>query len=378
MSRRSNRSMIIAALLASVALFAACAGPTATPIPTPTATEALPTPTSTPRPPTPTATLIPTPTHTPTATPSPTPTSTPTPVPTYTLSGIVFFDYNGNGIQDGGEPPIEGVPITVGGLSTTSGVDGSYSLEGVPAGTQAVYVESPTQDTATAFRYISLSLEAFQPIEQPIRVTLRGNTNLNTGLMQGFLTLPLHCGTDYLLWSYTDLDYLIGSIRNWSGNGTPAGFADYTTFTGAYGDTSDQHQGTDFNVPIGTPIIAMAPGIVTWVYAGNERAYAVEIEHRCGPGCTVITHYGHNSQNLVKVGDFVKRGQVIALSGNTCGPRTTQPHVHIGLGPPDPSMPLVTYPNGDIVSADLDPFRDVLDANSFSYWTVDNNPQCLP
>jgi hypothetical protein len=67
----------------------------------------------------------------------------------------VFFDYNGNGLRDGGEPPIEGVPIRVAGLTTTSGPDGSYSLAAVPDGNQQLYVESPTQEPATAFRYIN-------------------------------------------------------------------------------------------------------------------------------------------------------------------------------------------------------------------------------
>lgn len=81
MSKWSDRSMILAATLASIALFAACVGPTAPLIPTPIATEALPTPTSTPLPPTPTHTPTATPTHTPTAMPTATPTSTSTPTP---------------------------------------------------------------------------------------------------------------------------------------------------------------------------------------------------------------------------------------------------------------------------------------------------------
>ena len=61
------------------------------------------------------------PTATPTATPTTEPTSTPTSIPTYTFSGTVFFDYNGNGVRDGGEPLIEGTAIRVAGLSTTTG-----------------------------------------------------------------------------------------------------------------------------------------------------------------------------------------------------------------------------------------------------------------
>jgi len=70
--------------------------PTLTPTPIVTLmATATPFPTSTP---TPSPTLTATPTPLPTSTP--TPTAIPTPVPTFTLSGVVFFDYNGNGDRD--------------------------------------------------------------------------------------------------------------------------------------------------------------------------------------------------------------------------------------------------------------------------------------
>ena len=132
----------LAAMLISGILLGGCATPVAGPEATPTGGAVVPTATAAP----------------------------PTPVPTYTVSGTVFFDYNGDGLRDEGEPPIEGVPIRVAGLSTTSGPDGRYSLAGVPAGRQRVQVESPTQETATAFRYMSSSVKAFQSIDEPIIV----------------------------------------------------------------------------------------------------------------------------------------------------------------------------------------------------------------
>ncbi len=121
------------------ALLAGCATQTTGPTATPTQGAVMPTGTTALHTALPTVTPTETPTCTPTATPTPEPTNTPTPVRTHTLSGTVFFDYNGNGLRDGGEPPIQGVPIRVAGLSTTSGRDGSYSLAGVPAGSRQVY-----------------------------------------------------------------------------------------------------------------------------------------------------------------------------------------------------------------------------------------------
>jgi hypothetical protein len=131
--------------------------------------------------PTSSATPISTPTVIPTATPTPQPTSTPTPpptltpIPTFTLSGVVFFDYNGNGIRDEGEPPIPGAKVQVGSLTATTGPDGSYTLKGVPRGKQQVRLSAP------GFRYISLSVEAFQPAERPVTVTVEGDMRIGIG-----------------------------------------------------------------------------------------------------------------------------------------------------------------------------------------------------
>jgi hypothetical protein len=106
-------------------------------------------------------------------------------MPKFTLSGTVLFDHNGNGAQDAGEPPIPGASLRVGGLSATSAQDGTYNIQGIPAGNQPVRV------SAAGFRYHSLSLAAFQPIDQPVNVAVKGNTRHDLGLMQGFLTLPI-------------------------------------------------------------------------------------------------------------------------------------------------------------------------------------------
>lgn len=82
------------------------------------------------------------------------------------------------------------------------------------------------------------------------------------------------------------------------------------------------HEGIDFAAPEGTPIHAVAAGIVTW--AGPRGGYGnmVQIDHGNG----YATRYGHAAKVLVHVGEMVSRGDPIALVGDTG--RSTGPHVH--------------------------------------------------
>lgn len=86
---------------------------------------------------------------------------------------------------------------------------------------------------------------------------------------------------------------------------------------------TDFHPGIDIANDMGTPIVATADGVV--VYAGwNAGGYGnmVDIDHGNG----LMTRYGHASQVVVSSGQFVRRGQVIALMGSTGF--STGPHVH--------------------------------------------------
>lgn len=82
------------------------------------------------------------------------------------------------------------------------------------------------------------------------------------------------------------------------------------------------HSGVDFAGKLGSDVISVAAGVVTW--AGKRHGYGDLVEINHGNGFS--TRYAHNSELKVNVGDIVKKGQVIALMG-TSG-RSTGPHVH--------------------------------------------------
>jgi len=83
-----------------------------------------------------------------------------------------------------------------------------------------------------------------------------------------------------------------------------------------------QHRGVDFAAKEGTEIIATGAGVVT--FSGDRWAYGNLVEINHGNGLT--TRYAHAQDLLVKTGDIVRAGEVIATVGTTG--RSTGPHVH--------------------------------------------------
>lgn len=91
------------------------------------------------------------------------------------------------------------------------------------------------------------------------------------------------------------------------------------------GSLMSYHSGTDFRAAVGTPVVAANDGIVR---IAKDRYYAggsVVIDH----GYKIFSQYYHLSQVKVKVGQRVKKGEVIALSGDTG--RVTGAHLHFGI-----------------------------------------------
>jgi murein DD-endopeptidase MepM/ murein hydrolase activator NlpD len=100
----------------------------------------------------------------------------------------------------------------------------------------------------------------------------------------------------------------------------------------------DGHAGYDWRMPEGTPLFAVADGVV--LTAGLEpphfcqqlnrtvQALLVQLVHTAPTGESYVSAYGHLSRIDVKVGALVSQGTVIGLSGNTGCSGT--PHLHFG------------------------------------------------
>ncbi len=115
-------------------------------------------------------------------------------------------------------------------------------------------------------------------------------------------------------------------------------FAGYFPLSQAWGSNPDYyqrfyydrvrlrgHNGFDFAMPVGTPLLATDAGRILRVgfNAGGLGKYVL-MEHAWGESL-----YGHMSEIPIAVGDILPRGGHLGLSGNTGG--STGPHVHFGI-----------------------------------------------
>lgn len=110
---------------------------------------------------------------------------------------------------------------------------------------------------------------------------------------------------------------------------TPKGYPSEGEITSPYGKRMDPfsgdnafHTGVDISCDARTPIRATADGMVShsgWIEGSGN---VVILEHGCG----FSTVYAHNTRNAVKVGQKLKRGDIVGYVGSTG--KSTGPHVH--------------------------------------------------
>ena len=155
------------------------------------------------------------------------------------------------------------------------------------------------------------------------------------------------------------------------------------------------HNGDDWAVPVGTPVRAAGDGVV--VFAGQfDDTYADNWGWNLMYGGNMVIlnmdgetapyfEYGHNSELRVKTGDRVRRGQVIALSGNSDGGTnvSTGPHCHVGClpynfnlntntyGRVNPRLFMTDYWDGEAGSASLGPAGEIITEEDDMYTDAD-------
>jgi murein DD-endopeptidase MepM/ murein hydrolase activator NlpD len=86
------------------------------------------------------------------------------------------------------------------------------------------------------------------------------------------------------------------------------------------------HDGVDFDMPEGTPVLAVDDGVVVRARANSDYGTTMVLRHSWGQ-----SYYGHLSETTKKEGDTVTKGHPIALSGQTG--LATGPHLHFGIKP---------------------------------------------
>ena len=88
------------------------------------------------------------------------------------------------------------------------------------------------------------------------------------------------------------------------------------------------HNGIDISVPIGTPVKAIADGIVVESRRADGYGYFVVLEHKIN-GKIYTSEYGHILRPKIEKGTIVKQGDVIAKSGNEG--HSNGPHLHLTI-----------------------------------------------
>jgi hypothetical protein len=273
--------------------------------------------------------------------------ATSSPVVTFRVFGKIFFDYNGNGKQEENEPSIANVAVSLDRMNRTiTNSTGWYIIDNVSRGQHSLRIYAPKN-----FRYMCESDAEFSRSDIVYGIRVENNTKKEIGLMEGFLTLPLEKDAWIRYNALFDDDPTSG-IKDWQG-GT---------------NTVNGHQGTDFGVPVGTPVVCAAPGVVKFVDDWGPVGIFVIISHEIYAGEGWSTLYAHLSSSIVKEGQVLKRGERIGFSGED---RTKPgPHLHFELdfGYHGSSTRHTNY-------IPVDVFRAIWNSNAICYWTKDNDPQ---
>jgi murein DD-endopeptidase MepM/ murein hydrolase activator NlpD len=321
----------------------------------------------------PNLTDTPAPTPTPTCTPTLTPTSTPE---ISTINGILYWELNPDGYRNLAtfsypeftdkvfyyllsffpdlnskagdilsvmEPVLPGFQVCAviveNEFCDTTDNDGKFLIDNIPVKNDTLIylrINDPNEnDLSKAMKYIFVDKE---PTLISANIQVKANHDFSIGLAQGFLILPFSSTLKYqpYVFEYTDIDLEIGKRIDWTGNSfalDPASIDPYVWNKSKYG-VYDQHQGTDWAMPIGTDVTAMFPGKVFNSEGGYPLDYAryvrTVVNIPTDPVVYLLT-YGHTSENKVDVNEIVSYSELLALSGNDAGRIISNPHLHVSF-----------------------------------------------
>lgn len=114
------------------------------------------------------------------------------------------------------------------------------------------------------------------------------------------------------------------------------------------------HDGMDFTAPVGTPVYATADGVVTVAKNyGSGYGRCIDIDH----GYNYLTRYAHLSKIKVRVGQQVKRGEIIGEVGNSGLSTGAHLHYEVRLRG-EPKNPALFY-HGDLTPEEFDMMIEV-------------------
>ena len=144
--------------------------------------------------------------------------------------------------------------------------------------------------------------------------------SLDMEVLRGQIEEAMHSVSEIRTYLAEQKDIYFATPTGWPVTGTissPYGYRNHPVF-----EERRFHTGVDISVPSGSEVKATADGIVSFAGWTENSGIVVVAEHGHG----FSTAYAHNRKALVRVGQRIARGEVIALSGSTGV--STGPHVH--------------------------------------------------
>jgi len=293
----------------------------------------------------------------------------------------LFHDYHGDGVQQPDEPSLRNLTMEILGSGYRATInadsDGVYWAREIPIGAKYMLVFDDQQ-----FRYLALPNGDFVRTEDYSFVISSDERSLDLGLMEGFLTLPARPSAHFDIDRFYDHDPDPQKYLWWNG---VAGY-DKELRRGY----APNHPGIDYYMAEGNPLPSPAPGTVDSV-GEDEGGKYIFIRHTND----LKTSCGHISSAVVKEGDLIARGQIIALSGKS-GKNTelaNYPHNHFQLiyhghcaiDPYSPEFTLTQQNCGYYDASRTDPATGsfpwiplaISDESLVmpNYWTKKNDPQ---